>query len=243
MHEFQSFVYLAPQKTGTTFISTMLDQFCKEEQVRHRSHVPMGADYDRGKFYFISVRDPLDAYLSLYSYGSGAQGRVRNKFEDEGLGELYDGTLSGFNEWLTYVLKKRKAAALDRGYAKQGDGALAGLIGLQSYRYLRVALPAPDRTLAACKTEDDIRQVYREKKLPTYFVRYERFTADLVALLRGPLSHAISDVEAAVNFVETAPRINASERVDAFHDEIKLGKKLKRKLAEREWFLHEEFGY
>src|SRR4029077_6630713 len=101
MHEFQSFVYLAPQKTGTTFISAMLDQFCKEEQVRHRSHEPMEADCDRSKFYFISVRDPLDAYLSLYSYGSGAQGSMRNKFEDEELGDLYDGTQSGFNELLT----------------------------------------------------------------------------------------------------------------------------------------------
>jgi hypothetical protein len=243
MHEFQSFVYLAPQKTGTTFISAMLDEFCKEEQFRNHSHVPMGADYDKGKFYFISVRDPLDAYLSLYSYGSGAQGRMRHRFEEEGLGDLYDGTLTGFNEWLAYVLKPRKAAALDRVYAKFGGGATSALIGLQSYRYLRAALPAPETTLAACRTEDDIRQVYKEKKLPTYFVRFETFTSDLIALLRGPLRHAMRDVEAAVNYVETAPRLNTSERVDAFHDEIKLGKKLKRKLAEREWFLHEEFGY
>ena len=237
------FVYLAVQKTGTTFIAAMLERFSKEKAIREDSHIPMGADYDPKKFYFISVRDPLDAYLSLYSYGSEARGKMRNKFEDQGIDALYDGTMGGFNEWLGYVLKPKHAEALDRGYAKMGDGGIAKLVGYQSWRYLRLALPNPMQTLAKCESEDEIRAVYKQKKLPAYIVRYENFIPDLVALVRGPLSHAITDVDAAVAFIENTRPLNTSERVDAYEDEVSLNRRLSRKLAEREWFLSEEFGY
>jgi hypothetical protein len=243
MHEYQTFVYLAVQKTGTTFIAAMLDRFSREKAIRSDSHIPMGADYDPKKFYFISVRDPLDAYLSLYSYGSEARGKMRNKLEAQGINDLYDGTMGGFNEWLMYVMKPKNAEALDRSYAKMGDGAIAKLVGYQSWRYLRLALPNPIGTLAKCESEDEIRALYKEKRLPTYIVRYEHFIPDLVALVRGPLSHAITDIDAAVDFIENTLPINTSERVDALEDGVTLNRRLSRRLAEREWFLSEQFGY
>jgi hypothetical protein len=243
MHEFQTFVYLAPQKTGTTFISAMLDQFSTEKEIRHDSHQPMGADYDPRKFYFISVRDPLDCYLSLYSYGSESRGKMRKKFSAEGAGDLYDGTMRGFNEWLNYTLKPKNAEAVDRVYSGMGDGNISDLIGLQSFRYLRVAVPDPSQTLAKCRSKDDIRALYKEKKLPTFFVRHETFKEDLCSLVRGPLAHAMTDVEAAEKFIRETLPINSSERVDIYHDEIKLRRAAHRKLVDREWFMHEEFGY
>jgi len=69
MHEFPNFVYLDVEKTGSTFIMTLLDEFISAPVVRREHHMPMEADCDRSKRYFISVRDPLDAYISLYSYG------------------------------------------------------------------------------------------------------------------------------------------------------------------------------
>jgi hypothetical protein len=244
MHEFQTFVYLGVQKTGTTFISAMLDQFSKEPQVRRDIHRPMEPDYDDSKFYFITVRDPIDAYLSLYSYGSEELGNMRNKLERKGADtDFYDGTMDGFKKWLAFVLKPKNAEIMDRLYARLADGEIAKLIGLQSYRYLRLAVPDPVTTLGACRTEDDIRAVYKAKKLPRYIVRYEHFVPDLIALVRGPLAYAIKDVDAAVKFIETAPPINTSNRVDSFEEEIKLGRRLTRQYLEREWFLHEEFGY
>jgi hypothetical protein len=61
--------------------------------------------------------------------------------------------------------------------------------------------------------------------------------------VRGPLAHAITDVDAAVEFLQTAPPLNASDRIDRYATEIVLGKRLTRRLVEREWFLREEFGY
>ena len=58
MQEFQSFVYLDLQKTGSTFIADLLQRHCKELQVRFSKHSRVGQGYDGNKFYFISVRNP-----------------------------------------------------------------------------------------------------------------------------------------------------------------------------------------
>ena len=242
MYEFQTFVYLPVQKTGTTFISRMLDKFSKEELVQRFRHRGMNADCDRGKFYFISVRDPLDAYISLYSYGHESRGKMSRRLESKGLGDLYDGTASGFNAWLSYILKVANTSMLNRDFAKAGGGSVAELIGLQSYRYLSLALPGAGDLLSDCRSKDDIRAAYAQHKLPRYVVRYENFIADLCALVRGPLSYAISDVDEAVKFIEETPPINASQRIDE-NGEIAMEESVHREFVEREWFLHEEFGY
>ena len=243
MHEFETFVYLGVQKTGTTFISALLEKFSREKELVHNTHQPMGAGYDPNKFYFISVRDPLDAYLSLYSYGSEAKGRMHNNFARDGIQSFYDGTMEGFSEWLNYVLRPRHAAQLDKPFANMGEGKTCELIGFQSWRYLRLAIAQPPSTLGACTSEDEIRMLYKEKKLPRFVVRYEKFVEDLTTLVRGPLAYAMTDVDAAVEYIRTAQPLNASDRVDRYHSEIALGRRLSRRLLEREWFLHEEFGY
>ncbi|HWA03876.1 MAG TPA: hypothetical protein VG819_10140 [Rhizomicrobium sp.] len=243
MHEFRTFVYLDMQKTGSSFISAVLDRFCTEESIRLWGHKPMESDCDRSKFYFISVRNPIDAYLSLYSYGCQSQGGLRTRLAKHDLDRLYDGTMEGFGEWLRYLLKPKNIDVLFGTYARLAGGAVAELLGLQSFRYLRLALPDPTALLSGCRTRDDIRAVYREHRLPQAVIRHETFARDLCALLEGPLRHAIGDLEGAVNFVRHSPPINASERIDLFESEIALGNAVRRRFFEREWFLHEEFGY
>ena len=65
MHEFETFVYLDTQKTGSSFISYVLRRHSSEKEVLHSKHQPVGERYDPNKFYFISVRDPFDQYISL----------------------------------------------------------------------------------------------------------------------------------------------------------------------------------
>jgi hypothetical protein len=244
MHEFESFVYLGVQKTGTTFISDFLMRFSKEREISRKAHQPVGPnEVDRNKTYIISVRDPLDAYISLYSYGSQARGRAHNNFVRDGIHGLYDGTMDGFTDWLTYVLKPRNSEQLEKPYAYMGNGRTCELLGFQSWRYLRLALANPPGTLGACSNEDEIRALYKREKLPSHIIRYENFIPDLVALVRGPLSYAIKDVDAAVEFLQTARPLNTSDRIDRYESEIVLNRRLARKLLEREWFLHEEFGY
>lgn len=242
MHEFQTFAYLPVPKTGTTFISRFLERFSKEKLVRLESHQPMETDCDRTKLYFISVRHPLDAYISLYSYGSQKRGKMGRKLRKLGFGNLYDGTSSGFNEWLNYVLQPENASVLDRPFAKVGGGRVAELIGLQSYRYLRLALPGGEALLTDCRSQNDVREVHAHNKLARYTIRHETFTRDLCTLVRGPLSYAITDVDEAVSFIENTPPINSSRRIDE-DQKIALEDRVKRAFVEREWFLREEFGY
>jgi hypothetical protein len=239
MHEFSSFVYLGMQKTGSTFISTVLDKFCVETGERKRaSRVPQEARAG-SRFYFISIRDPLEAYLSLYSYGCEERGGLRSRFEREDREALYDGTAEGFRDWLAFVLEPENAAIFGRAYAAHGGGRTARLVGLQSFRFLRAALPATD-ALGQCADAGEIRALYARAKLPDVVLRNETLREDLCALLSGPLRYAIADLDAALAFVRDSPPINASNRVV---DGSALDEALAKRLREREWFLCETFGY
>ncbi|HVV65792.1 MAG TPA: hypothetical protein VHC42_10000 [Rhizomicrobium sp.] len=112
MHEFPSFVYLGMQKTGSTFISTVLDKFCAEKGERKRIG-RVSQTLDGSRFYIVSIRDPLGSYLSLYSSGCES---------------LYDSTAEGFRDWLAFVrdsppinASRRVAdeSALDEALAKR----------------------------------------------------------------------------------------------------------------------------
>lgn len=242
MHEFETFVYLDMEKTGSTFISQILNKFSVEKRRRQLHHRPMEADYDPTKFYFISVRNPLDAYLSLYSFGCQSQGKVMARMRNQGLGEFYDGTAEGFAGWLGYVLKPKNADTLRDGYHTIADGRIAQLLGLQSYRYLRLAVPGADELLADCRSEDDIRAIHSARKVPTFAVRYEWFLYDLCDLLSGPLRYAITDLDEALDYVRDARPVNTSDRVDGKAG-FTLRKRLKRQMREREWLLSEAFDY
>jgi len=157
MHEFETFVYLDVEKTGSTFISRMLNQFAREECECQSHHRPLSASFEPHKFYFASVRDPLDSYLSLYSFGCQQSGKVYGHLRNRGLDDLYDGTLDGFSEWLRFLLRKKNAEALGDRYHRIAEGRICRLVGFQSYRYLRLAIPDPETLLEDCRSEDDIR--------------------------------------------------------------------------------------
>ncbi len=243
MQEYESFVYLDVQKTGSSFISSLLQRFSREKRLRSAQHEPLAADYDPAKFHFISVRDPIESYLSLYSFGCGSKGKVRAIFRRLGRDDLYDGSAEGFAAWLNFVLKPANAQALRDGFDTVGEGRLAALIGPQSYRYLRLAVPDSQSLLAGCADVEALRAVHDARKVAAFVVRHERFADDLTALLSGPLRHAIADLDAALAHVRSAKPVNASRRVDAGKAGFAIPQPLLRKMRRREWLLCEAFGY
>ena len=75
MVEYETFAYLALQKTGSTFIVEFLRRFCGEKLIYLEKHKPVPAErHRREKLYVISVRNPLDQYISLYSFGVEKKG-------------------------------------------------------------------------------------------------------------------------------------------------------------------------
>jgi hypothetical protein len=240
MLEYETFTYLDVQKTGSTFICYLLQHFCSEKEMNFRKHGNV-ARHDPNKFYFISVRDPLDQYMSLYSHGCGGKGNLYHKLRKQGVDDLYNSSNRGFRRWLRFVLDPKNAALLDATYGS--TELLPNLIGFQTYRYLELAMRESTETLAGCQTQDDIRKAYNEKKIVDDTVRNERLNADLERLIKGRLRSSFSDAKAALKFVKEGPRLNASDRIDKFMEDDLVGKKGKKLVREREWLLHELFGY
>jgi hypothetical protein len=243
MLEFETFVYLDVQKTGSTFVTRLLKEFCSEPVVAHSKHGRVGERYDPAKFHFATVRDPFDQYISLYSHGSGGAGGLSRRLIKQGMGHLYDSTWDGFRRWLKFVLKPETAKLLDADYGDRHGGNICNLIGFQTYRYLELALRTPFETLAACNTKDEVREAYRTTSIVNATVHHESFTEDLENLLATKLRHAIKDLDGAIRHLREAPKVNASDRIDAFELDPSLSRKIEALFDEREWLLKELFGY
>lgn len=243
MHEFETFVYLDMEKTGSSFISALLRKYSAEREIRRKHHAPMTRKCDRSKFHFISVRDPLDCYLSLYSFGCMFRGKLHGHLEAEDLSsKFYNGTEDGFNAWLKYVLKPSNAEKLGDGYGGY-NGAIARLMGFQSYRYLRLALPGGMGPLSKCKDRKEVRALRAEESLSDFTIRHESFVADLCDLLSGPLKYKIKDLDEALHYVKATEPKNASQRVDSGKPDFGPNEKMRARLRHREWLLHELFNY
>jgi hypothetical protein len=244
MYEFETFAYLPLQKTGSTFIVDFFKRFSRERAVPARKHEPLQIEqYDPQKLYLISVRNPLDQYISLYSFGVGGGGGLYRRMRRSGYDTLYDGTAEGFRLWLKFVLRPSSAALLDSEYAKVGDEGIAGLVGYQSYRYLRLAIPSADKALEGCGSEDELRGRFQQRNIVGFVLRNESLNSDLATLVKTRLRDSITDVDGAVRYLEDAGRRNVSKRIDQYGEAIQLGEKLKKRLQGREWLLRELFGY
>jgi hypothetical protein len=242
MYEYETFGYLDVQKTGSSFISAVLTKFCTEKLIKKKLHTGPQKDYDKTKFYFISIRDPLDLYISLYSFGCESRGNLFRNLYQKNLGVLYDGTWDGLKFWLEFILDPENGHFLDRKYSKK-IGGVSEMVGYQSYRVLRLAIPDSSELLGTCSDRADIRTLYDSQNILGCAIRYEQFCEDICALLGDKLRHAIGDLEEAQHYVQNQKPRNPSDRIDKYESSTSIGKRLRRQLEEREWLLHESFGY
>jgi len=230
MIEFESFCFLQNHKTGCTLVETFLRAHCSEDIVRYEKHWAPPARRP-GKFYFVGVREPLDTYLSLFNYGLDGRGEIFLRLDAAGQGALYAAGIDGFAEWLRHLLDLPGAAAL----YPPGCAWMASECGLLTARFLRLAIPGSERgpggnwpsRLAGPGAVDAV-------------LRYEALVPQLRDLVCGPLRHAFVDLDAALAWLASPPRVNASQRRD------RLGlphvpPQLRARLAERERLLYDAF--
>jgi hypothetical protein len=185
MYECDSFVYLPLQKTGSSFIVNFFKRFGCEPALPARKHRALEIEqYNPRKLYVISVRDPLDQYISLYSYGVGGGGGLYRRMRQSGYNTLYDGTPEGFRLWLKFVLRPASAALLDPDYALAGKKDIPRLIGYQSFRYLRLAIPSAETVLKDCGSENELRARFQQNNIVGVVIRNESLNSDLAAWYR-----------------------------------------------------------
>jgi hypothetical protein len=243
VQEFESFVYLDVQKTGSTFISFLLRKYGAERQIRAFKHKNVGAEYDKDKFHFISIRNPLDQYISLYSYGCSGSGGLFKRLARRGMEDLYDSSWKGFKKWLRFVLDEENAPLMAGKEAHDYRDRIQQLIGFQTYRFLELALAEPNEVLAGCNSREDVREAYGKLNIAQFHVRHESFQEDLKNLLTDKIPHAMADLDGALKFVAEGEPLNTSLRIDSFAKNTNLGPKLTGALQEREWLMSELFGY
>ncbi|GAA1991042.1 hypothetical protein GCM10009718_30980 [Isoptericola halotolerans] len=240
MHAFHSLAYLDVEKSGSTYVSRFLRDFLDDDEVAFRKHVELEDRPPAGRLHVISVRDPLDTYLSLYSYGCQGKGGLSGTIREAGLGHLYDGTAEGFDGWLDVVLDPAYASALNpRSYDKSG---VAPHTGLLSYRVARLSSPRPRRWMRQATSADDFVARYRSNTVVDVVLRNESLTEDLEALVRRTDLEWRPSRAVALETLRAQRRLNTSRRLDddgAFtvpHD-------ARRRVAARERLLTEVFGY
>lgn len=237
MIEFEGLTFLQNQKSGGTYVETFLRQFCATDLIAWRKHaVPWRRRPDT--FYFISVRDPLDTYLSLFNYGLDGKGMIRGLFDRQGRQDLYARGIDGFEDWLNLLLDPALNDAMWQGL----PAPLRPHLGLMSWRYLRLASPRFEQTLGPWTGPAAFSQHVERTQWVSAVVRQESMQADLSALVRGPLGPFMRSADAALQWLAEERRINTSRRRDGARSPDLSAATLER-LQRREWWLYEHHEF
>jgi len=229
--EFQTFCFLQNHKTGCSFIEAFLRLHCSEDLVRYEKHRALRTRR-ADKFHFVGVREPLDAYLSLFNYGLDGRGEIFVRLHAAGLGERYYAAgIDGFADWLDLLLDPERGAA----FYPPGRQAVAARGGLLTARFLRLAIPGWEQD-----PSDDWRERLAGPDAVDAVLRHETLVEQMQTLVGGSLRHAFADTARAQAWLAEAPRVNASRRRDR-GAAPRLPAALCARLAERERLLYDVF--
>ncbi|MEO0999802.1 MAG: hypothetical protein AAFW69_04205, partial [Pseudomonadota bacterium] len=242
MKEYAGLVYLDVQKTGSTQIERYLTRYLSGPPPVGQSHAPLRAGEGAEKLRVISVRDPVASYISLFRYGCDGRGHLFMRLRALGRAGLYRPDASGLNAWLDLVLDPDAAPLLGSGYAQCGA---VRLMGLMSYRVVRLFLPRARVRLKHCAGRAEVaRKLRRKRFMPDYLIRAERLEEDLLAIFaeEGARIGLTRPVEEIALEMQAERRTNASTAGAALSADDITPDRLAR-LREAEWVLQDVFGY
>ncbi len=243
MKEYENVIYLDLQKTGSTTIRSVLSALLDEQFNEQKPHGPLPEGFDRSKLFFISVREPLSLYISLFNFGSGnRRGSLYSNLRRKGRAELFDHSPKAFEGWLRFVLNPENANAVEKEYARS---TMAETLGLLSFRLLYLSIPKSLQKMGKGKFQnrDDVRRLFQRRVYEDY-VRTENLGGDLFAFLnhyssRLKLREPLTTPE---DLIALVPVRNASKKVPGLSPQS-VSPELRQLVRDREWLLYEAFGY
>jgi hypothetical protein len=203
--ESDTFVYLALQKTGSTFIHSVLGDLFGA-QVVFAKHSRL-LDEDHSKFVFGSIRNPWDMYVSLWSYGCQGEGGLRRRLTNRRLqvarrqlpevGPLLREITKPTHRWRTYYSEPHSPEKFNRwlvdmhnpAHAAQiepafGATQMRGVAGYVTYRYCNL-YTSDVRAVLGCATEPDLMTAVCANFIPQTMIRFEHLADDLIAATRA----------------------------------------------------------
>ncbi len=235
MHDFGKIIYLDVGKTGSSYVSRFLRHNLLLDEKAFSKHARLGDDYRPKDFYFISTRDPLRQYISLFKYGLDGKGHVYGAFKRVGLGHLYEKhSVPAFERWLEFMLRPSRAKVLREDYYKTQPQ----LYGFQTFRFLALSLQHPIKKLGVKHTKSSLVSLYNKNKVHSLVVRTETLNEDLEKLLESPVGKYFRSSTEVRGYLASAGKLNQSQT----NSDIPV-KSISPALIElvkaREWFLYE----
>ncbi len=251
MIEYDNFIYLDVYRTGSTHVIALLEKICETGLLKASRHSsltkirPWG--FAGGKPVFTTVRNPWDWYVSLWAYGSDGKSAIRRHLtphvSEAGMAALYDkrNPRQAFSRWLRMM---HDPAELNRVMKEHlPESGLAPVVGLYTYRFLRVTTRFPRLLLRRpfIGSPQGARRHHRLLKAYDTVLRNETLDNDLISFIAAhPAGFKAAAAEiiraAAARPANTSNRSLASYRDYYSSSDAGL-------VASRDRFFIDEFGY
>lgn len=229
MQAYGHILYMDVQKTGSTFITGVLDEVLDLPRQDFPKHSRLERDKEPGEFVVISTREPLDAWLSLYNFGCEGKGRMYKGLSAAGLAErYYTGTPGGFAEWVRLLNSPGNEKLAKENFPRSAHLGM----GFQNFREFVMSVSRPLEVLARCSNRADVERALASEHIIDVRLRHSHLQQDLLDLLRGPLAASLIpgiDVEAVLGRRE---KVNASRQAVTRAD---LNDQTVAFVAESEW--------
>ena len=247
MLEFKNLVYLDLQKTGTTSIVQFLRNVTKETEVPHGGHTIPEAGHDTSKFHFISIRNPLGIYVSLFGHGVARRGGLYNWLRRSGRAtDLYEPSLAGFSKWLEFMLDPENAQVIGKKYAKLNVKDVCGPL---TKRLLLLSVVDPFAALNAADIKDyeSLLAFFQKSRIYDRYVRTEHLVGDLYSLW-GPIlenskiKRKFRGIGSLEEFKAVMPSKNVGAKVEGVTVDA-IPQELKARVREQEALFYDVFGY
>lgn len=248
MLKYDGFVFLDLHKTGCTHIIRLLKNYVGSELLYEHKHRPVKELYCPGDVHTLSVRDPLEQYLSLYRYGLDGQGALYKGLSKLGKSGLYvDSSPESFGRWLDFVFDKDNASLLGEGY----DQAISHheYLGFFSYRLLSLAFRNVFAVLDGVESRDNLEEKIKERSIVDFIIKNERLEEDFLRIIEFVssdvkvkkllLNKTVKEISEEIHSLEKT-NISMSKSI-AFSSESEKDI-YRKKVYEKEW-VYSLFGY
>ena len=241
MHEFENIAFLDQQKTGSTTIVKALKRLLDEREIHKDMHGPVPRGFDRTKKCFISVREPLSLYISLFKFGLNSRGTLFSRMNRRGHVHYDEPTLESFEEWLAFVLDPANAKAVSTEYE---NSCQAETIGILTFRLCYLSIPKSLTRLQEFSNRSKLERVFEKRRVYSEYVRTECLYSDLFAVLRHwedgiKLKNPLTNIE---DMIAKAGSRNVSPEIEGLSVKT-VSPKLRDLVREREWLIYKTFGY
>lgn len=181
MHDLEKIVYLDMQKTGSTRTVDFLNK-CSTLQLQFFSaHFALTQEYSRpDAFFFTTVRNPFDLYVSSFRFGCDGPDSIRLWMEAHGVTWLYEPTNEAFNAWVEFISDPQHARAIGEGFELVSKFG----VGIMSYRHLVYSIRHPSHRMLNIRSRAEFDETYEQENQMHQVIRSEELDDELQKLAR-----------------------------------------------------------